>query len=79
MTSRVVKSIIELEGMAMAGLLREARLEECPKPEGWKKLVVVDSEGVEYETKCVEDQAARRSFLVFSAYISRWSDYIVKP
>lgn len=75
---RVSKSIIELEGMAMAGLLRDVRLEDCPKPEGWKKLVVVDSEGVEYETKCIESQAAKRSLLVFSAYISRWSDHIVK-
>ena len=71
-------NIIELEGMAMVGLLRSVRLEDCDRPKGWKKLVVETVNGEVRETNCIEPDAAKRNFMVFSLYIRNWSRLIVK-
>jgi malic enzyme len=74
---RMLKSLIEIEGMAIAGLIDEVTLEDCVEPPGWKKIVVVDRKGVMYETKCLEPQVAKRNYMVLSAYTVRWSSLIV--
>lgn len=75
---RIERSLIEIEGMAMVGLIEEVTLEDCLEPEGWKKLVAVDTEGRVYETRCVEPQAAKRNFMVISTYARRWSKQLVE-
>lgn len=70
--------IIELEGMAMTGLLRSVRMVDCGKPPGWKKLVVETQEGEELETGCMEPDAAKRNFMVFTLYIRNWGKLVTR-
>jgi hypothetical protein len=74
---RTLKSLIEIEGMAIAGLIEEVSVEDCSEPDGWKRIVALGRDGNVYETKCVEPQAAKRNYLVLSAYTTRWSKQIV--
>jgi len=73
---RTEKSIIEIEGMAIVGLVEDVALEDCREPEGWKRIVVVSLDGQVYETRCIEPQAAKRNFMVISSYAKRWSKQI---
>ncbi len=73
MKDRTLKSLIEIEGLAMMGLIVEAMLEDCSEPPGWRRIVAIDREGNAYETKCLEPQAAKRNYMVLNAYIVRWS------
>jgi hypothetical protein len=71
--------IIELEGMAMAGLLRKAYLKECEDksyPEDWKKIIVETEDGKVLETNCMEPDAAKRNYMVFTLYIRSWGKSI---
>jgi hypothetical protein len=74
---RTLKTLIEIESMAMVGLIDEVALEDCIEPSGWKRIVAVDREGSVYETRCLEPQAAKRNYMVLSAYTVRWSKQIV--
>ena len=70
--------IIELEGMAMIGMVKKARMEPCGSgyPEGWKKIVAELTDGSVYETGCMEPDAARRNYMVLTLYIRNWSKLI---
>lgn len=70
------KLVIELEGMAMLGLLRRVELVPCDKPPEWKKIRALDKDGRVYETKCMEAKSAGRNFMVFNIYLRRWARYI---
>ncbi len=70
--------IIELEGMAMTGQLSNIVLVDCDRPKGWKKLRVTTLDGEEYETNCMEPDAAKRNFMVFTLYIRKWGKDVVK-
>ncbi len=70
--------IIELEGMAMTGLLRKVEMVECGKPPGWKKLKVETVEGEQLETNCMEPDAAKRNFMVFTLYIRNWGKLVTR-
>ncbi|GBF09947.1 hypothetical protein apy_16720 [Aeropyrum pernix] len=63
---------IEVEGLAINGLLKIARLDECDKPQGWLKLVVESLDGEVLETPCAEPEAARRFLAVINSYLNRW-------
>lgn len=69
-------NIIEIEGLAMNGLLREAKLVPCEKPTGWQRIVVIDGEGRELSTACIEPDAARRNFMVIQLYLRQWGHLI---
>ena len=70
--------IIELEGMAMTGFLKNVKMEDCEKPPGWKKLVVSTIENETLSTNCMEPDAAKRNFMVFTLYIRNWAKLIKK-
>jgi len=68
--------IIELEGMAMTGYLVKVEQEDCDTPPGWKKLVAYDVEGNRHETGCMEPEAAKRNYMVFTLYIRKWGKMV---
>ncbi len=70
--------IIELEGMAMTGQLTEVKIESCNRPPGWKKLVVKTVNGETMSTNCMEPDAAKRNFMVFTLYIRNWSKLVTR-
>ena len=70
--------IIELEGLAMTGNLRNVKLVECNKPKGWKKLIVEAMDGELMETNCMEPDAAKRNFMVFLLYIRNWGKLVTR-
>ena len=70
--------IIELEGMAMAGLVKNVRLEDCQNfpLEDWKRIVAELEDGSTYSTGCMEPEAARRNYMVIILYTRRWGKLI---
>lgn len=70
--------IIELEGMAMTGMLTSVKMEECQRPPGWKKLVVETKDGKKLETGCMEPDAAKRNFMVFTLYVRNWGKLVTR-
>ena len=70
--------LIELEGMAMIGMVRKARLEPCSSgyPGDWRKIVAELADGSKYETGCMEPDAARRNYMVLVLYSRNWSKLI---
>jgi hypothetical protein len=74
---RMLKSLIEIEGMAIAGLIEEISVEDCSEPDGWKRIIALGRDGNVYETKCIEPQATKRNYMVLSAYTTRWSKQII--
>jgi len=70
--------IIELEGMAMTGQLVNVKMESCDRPPGWKKLIVETVDGKHMSTNCMEPDAAKRNFMVFTLYIRNWSRLVTR-
>ncbi len=70
--------LIEIEGKVMIGEAREVRLEECERPKGWKRIVVVFEDGSVESTGCMEEDAARRNYMVFTLYKRKWGKMINK-
>ena len=72
--------IIELEGMAMAGKVVKAYLEDCPPnekvPSGWKRIVATLEDGTKYVTGCMEGDAAKRNYMVITLYARKWGKLI---
>ncbi len=68
--------LIELEGRAMVGEIKQVSVEECDTPPGWKKIVAIDYKGERVETGCMEPDAARRNYMVLVLYVRRWSKLI---
>ncbi len=71
--------LIELEGMAMVGMVKRVRIMDCqgvPGKVGYKKLVAELTEGGLYETGCMEPDAAKRNFMVLTLYARRWAKLI---
>ncbi|MCE4624670.1 MAG: hypothetical protein F7C35_02240 [Desulfurococcales archaeon] len=71
--------IIELEGMAMAGLVRKARIVECGDNfplKDWMRIVAELEDGSTYETGCMEPEDAKRNFMVITLYARKWGKMI---
>ena len=68
--------IIELEGKAQLGYVSEVRLEDCARPEGWKKIVAVLKDGSVESTNCMEPDAAKRNYMVMVLYTRKWGSLI---
>jgi len=69
--------VIELEGMAMIGKVKKARMEDCEDfPEGWKRIVAELEDGSVYKTGCMEPDAAKRNFMVITLYSRKWGKLI---
>ena len=68
--------LIEIEGMAMTGYIRAVRLEECGRPEGWKKIIAESVDGQLLETGCMEPDAAKRNFMVLTLYARNWGKLV---
>ncbi|MCE4620474.1 MAG: hypothetical protein F7C33_05555 [Desulfurococcales archaeon] len=68
--------IIELEGKAHLGYLAEVRLEDCDRPEGWKRIVAVLKDGSVESTNCMEPDAAKRNYMVMVLYTRKWGSLI---
>ncbi|GAB6148343.1 hypothetical protein [Stetteria hydrogenophila] len=68
--------LIEIEGMAMNGLVESVKLEDCREPKGWKRIVAVDREGRTLASKCIEPEAARRNYMVLTLYSKKWGSLI---
>lgn len=69
-------NLIEIEGLAMNGLVKKVEMVDCDKPKGWKKIVVVTHDGKELASECIEPSAAKRNYMVFSLYAKRWGSQI---
>ena len=71
--------IINLEGMAMVGLVKKAKIVDCgdsfPLRE-WKKIVAELEDGEIYETGCMEPEDAKRNFMVITLYTRNWGKMI---
>jgi hypothetical protein len=72
----ITSNIIEIEGMAMNGLVSRVRLEECERPPGWKKIIAETSEGKTLETSCMEPDAAKRNYMVLLLYVRQWGKLV---
>ncbi|MCE4608686.1 MAG: hypothetical protein F7B61_07030 [Caldisphaeraceae archaeon] len=70
--------VIEIEGLAMNGLIKEYNIIQCEKPKGYKKVHIVTTDGEEMETACIEPDAVQRLVLVINMYVKKWSKYINK-
>jgi len=68
--------LIEIEGMAMNGLIKRVELEDCETPPGWKKIIAYDHEERRLETGCMEPEAARRNYMVLVLYARKWGKMI---
>ncbi len=69
-------NIIEVEGLAMNGMLEEVRVEDCEKPRGWRRIVARTKDGRLVSTNCMEPDAAKRNYMVLSLYTRKWGSLI---
>ncbi|MEB3851461.1 MAG: hypothetical protein LRS49_02615 [Desulfurococcales archaeon] len=72
----ITANIIEIEGLAMNGMLREVSLEDCERPPGWKRIVAVADDGRRMSTSCMEPDAAKRNYMVMSLYLRQWGKLV---
>ena len=70
--------LIEIEGLAMNGLLSQFSIEECPGAKGYKRIVAVDVSGRRLATGCIEEEAVNRQALVLNMYLRLWGKLINK-
>ncbi len=70
--------LIEIEGLAMNGLLESFSVEDCDRPEGFKYIVARAKDGRVLRTGCMRDDEARRQAMVLNLYMKQWSDIIVQ-
>lgn len=70
--------VIEIEGLAMNGLLESFTVEDCGKPKGFKYIVARAKDGRTLRTGCMEEEEARRQALVLNLYMKQWSKIIVQ-
>ena len=68
--------LIEIEGMAMTGYLESVETVECQKPRGWKRLRVRTKDGRVLETGCMDEEAAKRNYMVMLLYIRKWGELV---
>ncbi len=68
--------LIEIEGRAMVGEVVKVELADCETPPGWKKLIAYTVDGDKYETGCMEEEAAKRNFMVLTLYARKWGRMI---
>ncbi len=68
--------LIEIEGMAMNGLVKNVEIADCDKPKGWKRIIVTTNDGKKLASECIEPDAARRNYMVFSLYARKWGKNI---
>lgn len=68
--------IIELEGKAQIGLVKEVELVDCEEPEGWKKIIARLRDGSVESTNCMEPDAAKRNYMVMVLYSKKWGPLI---
>ncbi|MFP3143749.1 MAG: hypothetical protein RXQ93_01850 [Caldisphaera sp.] len=69
-------NVIEIEGLAMDGLIKSFTIIQCDKPKEYKKIRAVTFDGREIETACIEPDAANRLAMVMNLYLRNWSKYI---
>ncbi|MDP8002736.1 MAG: hypothetical protein ACP5I6_07935 [Caldisphaera sp.] len=69
-------NVIEIEGLAMNGLIKSFNIVQCNKPKEYQKVHIITVEGKELETACIEPDAAQRLVMVMNLYIRNWSKYI---
>ncbi|AFZ71008.1 hypothetical protein Calag_1294 [Caldisphaera lagunensis DSM 15908] len=69
-------NVIEVEGLAMDGLIKSFNVIDCEKPKGYKKIHAIAFDGREIETACIEPDAANRLTMVMNLYLRNWSKYI---
>ena len=70
--------LIEIEGLAMNGLLESFSVEDCGKPKGFKYIIARAKDGRTLRTGCMEEEEARRQSLVLNLYIKQWGKFIVQ-
>ncbi|MGC9210496.1 MAG: hypothetical protein ACP5FT_04460 [Acidilobus sp.] len=70
--------LIEIEGLAMNGLLESFSVEDCERPKGYKFIVARAKDGRTLRTGCMTEEEARRQSMVLNLYIRQWSSLIVK-
>ncbi|WP_427970896.1 hypothetical protein [Acidilobus sp.] len=72
------RGVIEVEGLAMNGLLKSFSVEDCGKPKGYQRIVAETIDGRTIKTGCLEPDAARREVMVMNLYLRQWSKFIVR-
>jgi len=72
------RGLIEIEGLAMNGLLESFELKDCKKPKGYKYIEARSKGGRTIRTGCMSDEDARRQAAVLNLYIRQWSSLIVQ-
>jgi len=72
----ITANVIEIEGLAMNGMLRRVSLVDCERPPGWRKIVVETLDGRTLETACLEPPTAKRNYAIITLYMKRWSSLI---
>jgi hypothetical protein len=68
--------LIEIEGMAMNGLIKNVEVVNCDKPKGWKRIIATAVDGRKLASECMEPDAARRNYMVFTLYAKKWGKSI---
>lgn len=68
--------LIEIEGMAMSGLVKNVEITDCDKPKGWKRIIVTTNDGKKLASECIEPNAAKRNYMVLSLYTRKWGKSI---
>ncbi|ESQ26340.1 MAG: hypothetical protein OSP8Acid_06210 [uncultured Acidilobus sp. OSP8] len=72
------QGLIEIEGLAMNGLLESFELKDCKKPKGYKYIEARSKGGRTLRTGCMSDEDARRQAAVLNLYMRQWSSLIVQ-
>ncbi len=70
------RGLIEIEGLAMNGLLRSFSLVECEEAKGFMKIIAESTDGRVLTTGCMEPEAARRQVMVLNLYLRQWGHII---
>ncbi|MCE4617739.1 MAG: hypothetical protein F7C32_04060 [Desulfurococcales archaeon] len=68
--------LVNIEGMAMTGNIVDVEIVKCNR-KGFARVRATTREGRVVETKCIEEEAAKRNYAVIRLYI-KWGPYIVK-
>jgi hypothetical protein len=74
----ITANVIEIEGLAMNGLINKVELENCERPPGWARIKALTRDGRVLSTACMEPSAARRNFMVLSLYVRKWGSLVNK-
>ncbi|HIH91023.1 hypothetical protein [Ignicoccus hospitalis] len=66
--------LLDAEGMAMSGLVEDAKIVEVGKNKA--KIVVVTNDGEVLETEEVDKEVAAKSYFIILQYVRQWGKRI---